>query len=192
MSLVVQARILVAASAASLALLAGCSGKPIGDDLTQKVDPTTPTDAGPDVIECSAISSACNPGDQAVPQESCTAADACYALPSVCGQPPVWCAHRTVQCGAIPRCDMGDTQVSVCPPPVPGPGPGGGYECYTRSVCDWTIQCVHSDTCKALPTCNPGDIQAVDPSECLNGGVKCYSVSACGSTIQCYAPLGGL
>jgi hypothetical protein len=172
-------------SLVAIAALAGCSGQSAGVDLTQRVDPTTPTDAGPDVIGCSAIAPVCNAGDMIVPHESCTDADGCYALPSVCGEPPQWCAHQTVQCGAVPRCDAGDTQVSVCPPPTPGPAPGGGYECYTRALCGSTIECVHSDQCDVQPVCNPGDVQVVDPGLCMNAAVQCYSVTSCGNTIEC-------
>jgi hypothetical protein len=183
--------VVVVASLAVLGVL-GCSGKDVGSDLYGKVDPVQPTpgDAGPDVNNCADFAPACDPGDDNVGSEAnCAGADYCYSRSTGCGDTLVWCAHRTEQCNAHPGCDAGDSQVTTCPAPPPGPGGGaGGYTCYARSACGTTIQCLHQEVCKALPACNPGDLEVMQVDTCNQPGVKCYSVSACNVTIHCYTP----
>ena len=96
----------------------------------------------------------------------------------------LWCAHRNVQCGAIPRCDKGDDQVVACP----DGGPNSGLTCYPRTVCGSTILCVHRDACTALPSCNPGDVEVTDINTCTMKGITCYPVTECNYTIHCYTP----
>lgn len=179
------------AAVAALALLVGCSGKTIGDDLSATPYPTLPADGGNDgPPTCTEIAPACDPGDEQFGSEqSCTSAggDYCYSRAASCGSSLVWCGHRTVvQCTAIPTCDEGDTQVPTCP--TPPPGPDNGFSCYPRTLCGSTIQCLHRDACKALPACNPGDKEVVDIDTCSKPGVSCYSRTACNFTIHCYTP----
>ena len=174
---------------ASIALLPGCGGRSLGDELNSRVDPNTPADAGPDGrIVCHDPTIECDPGDQSVASEAaCGDAQYCYSRSGSCGGAPVWCAHlKTVQCGAIPRCDQGDTEVASCPPPPPGPD--NGFSCYPRTLCGSTIQYVHRDTYKTLPACDPGDKKVTSIDTCTMPGVSCYSRTACNFTIHCYTP----
>lgn len=184
------ARSLFAVSSLSLALLtAACGGKSIGnDDLTSTpvpTDPTTPSDAGPDAPkQCNGVNLACDPGDESVGSEAaCGNADYCYSRTG-CPGSILWCAHRTAQCGAIPRCDQGDEEVTSCPfHPA-----GSGITCTPRTVCGSTILCVHRDACTALPSCNPGDVEVTDINTCAMKGISCYPVTECNYTIHCYTP----
>lgn len=186
------ARSLLAASALSV-LLVACGGKSLGnDDLLTTPDPTEPTkpvisaDAGPDAPACSFNAAVCDPGDVAVANEAkCGAADYCYSRRGGCPDSLLWCAHYTAQCGAIPRCDSGDTEVSGCPG---GPPSGGGDTCYPRTACGSTIFCLHHDACKSLPQCNPGDVEVTDITTCSMKGISCYPVTECNYTIHCYTP----
>lgn len=172
--------------AASLALLAGCSGKTAGADLntpqdpTDPTDPTHPADAAP---TCTELAAACDPGDDSVGSEAnCGSADYCYSRTAGCSTTVVWCAHRKAQCAAVPTCDKGDAQFASCPP-----GPVG-TTCYTRTMCGSTIACLHQNDCNAIPVCDPGDKQAVDPTTCSKPNVSCYSRTTCGVSITCYTP----
>jgi hypothetical protein len=178
----------VVVSAISL-LAAACGGKSIGDDLTSApdtTDPTTTSDAGPDSPPaCTFNGAVCDPGDVAVGSEAnCGSADYCYTRRGGCPNALLWCAHRSVQCGAIPRCDQGDEQVTACPS---GP-PGSGITCTPRTVCGSTILCLHRDACTALPSCNPGDKEVTDINTCTMKGISCYPVTECNYTIHCYTP----
>ncbi|MDB5215389.1 MAG: hypothetical protein JWO86_3316 [Myxococcaceae bacterium] len=182
----------VVVMASAMALLAACGGKSIGDDLSSTPDPNNPNpnpipsqDAGPDAPGCTFNGARCDPGDVAVASEAgCGDADYCYSRRAGCPDALLWCAHRTVQCGAIPRCDQGDEQVTQCPDPAPN----SALTCYPRSVCGSTIQCVHRDACTSLPSCQPGDIEVTAISTCSMKGVSCYSVTECNYTIHCYTP----
>ena len=190
------ARSIFAATALSLlaALSAACGGKSLGnDDLMGTPDPTNPTtpptptgDAGPDApVQCNGVNLACDPGDVSVGSEAgCGNADYCYSRTG-CPGAVLWCAHRTVQCGAIPRCDQGDQQVTGCPGGPPG---AGGDACYPRTVCGSTIFCLHHDACTSLPSCNPGDKEVTDITTCTMKNVSCYPVTECNYTIHCYTP----
>jgi hypothetical protein len=176
----------------AMALLAACGGKTSGDDLTSTPNPNNPsptptTTPGPDPTApkpCNGPSLACDPGDVSVGSEAnCGKADYCYSRTG-CPGDVLWCAHRTVQCGAIPRCDQGDEQVIQCPDPAPN----SAITCYPRTVCGSTIQCVHRDACTSLPSCQPGDIEVTAISTCSMKGVSCYSVTECNYTIHCYTP----
>ena len=179
----------------ALALLAvACGGKSIAnDDLVATPEPTDPTaphptpgDAGPDApVQCNGVNLACDPGDVSVGSEAaCGNADYCYSRTG-CPGAILWCAHRTVQCGAIPRCDQGDEEVTSCPF---GPAGSGASACYSRTVCGSTILCLHQDACTALPSCNPGDKEVTDINTCTMKGVSCYPVTECNYTIHCYTP----
>ncbi len=182
-------------SLAALALLAGCSGTPVGSDLTSKpdpTDPTEPTDPTPptDPTKCTALAPACDPGDLAFGSDSaCRANDAayCYSRTDTCSKAVLWCGHpRQPACGAIPRCDTGDSQVSACPSGGPG---NGGNICYPRTVCGTTILCFHQGGCTALPKCDPGDTQVGDPSQCFKTPpLTCYKRAVCNVTITCAKP----
>ena len=171
----------------SFTLLAGCSGKTVGVDLTGPVDPNDPADpadpSDPDGGQCAAIAAACDPGDESVGSEgNCTNAEYCYSRTETCTKSVVWCAHRNPpQCAAYPSCDTGDTPVASCPG-------GTGVSCYPRTVCGTTITCLHKDACKALPSCNAGDKEVTAVDTCTKPGVTCYSRTACNFTIYCYTP----
>ena len=183
------ARSLLVISAVSL-LAVACGGKSLGDDLTGTPTPTdaaTPVtpDAGPDApVQCEGAALLCDSGDVLLPTEgACGAADYCYSRTG-CGS-LIWCAHRNPQCGAIPRCDSGDTEVKACP----DGGPNSGVTCYPRTLCGSTIQCLHHEaSCTALPSCQPGDIEVTSISTCSMKGVNCYAVTECNYTIHCYTP----
>jgi hypothetical protein len=175
----------------SLALLSGCTGRIVGEDLTAPADPTDPADpadpADPDSGVCAAIAPACDPGDENVGSEAnCGTADYCYSRTETCNKSVVWCAHRTSQCEAIPTCDQGDSEVTACPKATPGDN--GGVTCYPRTLCGSTILCAHKDACKALPSCNAGDKEVTEVATCTKPGVSCYSRTACNFTIYCYTP----
>ncbi len=180
----------------SVALLAGCGGKTIGDDLTvtpthptNPTDPTDPTptdDAGPPV--CPAIAPACDPGDRSVGSEArCGGADYCYSRTQACSNTVVWCAHdKGVQCDAVPTCNKGDTAVSMCPASLPI---GVHLTCYTRTACGATIGCVQPESaCTALPHCTAGDVEVMAIDTCSKPGISCYPVTECNFTIHCYTP----
>lgn len=183
---------LVLSSSIAVALLAGCGGRSIGDDLTgpsNPQNPSTPTDPNNptnpvDPPACPAIAPACDPGDRTVGSEAeCSGADYCYSRTQACSKSVVWCAHDGVaQCDAVPTCDAGDKQVATCP------GGPSGFVCYPRTLCGATIQCLHVDACKALPQCNPGDVEVTAITTCSQPGVKCYPVTECNFTIHCYTP----
>jgi hypothetical protein len=183
-------RHMLVASAISL-LAVACGGRSIGnDDLTGTPDPTDPSpivpnDAGPDApTQCNGVNLACDPGDQSVGSEAaCGDADYCYSRTG-CPGSILWCAHHTVQCGAVPRCDKGDDEVAACP----DGGPNSSLTCYPRTVCSSTILCVHHDGCAALPSCNPGDVEVTDIGTCSMKGISCYPVTECNYTIHCYTP----
>jgi hypothetical protein len=175
---------------ASSALLGGCGGKTIGDDLTAPNNPNNPNDPPPDPVDpvCPAIAPACDPGDRSVGSEAgCGGADYCYSRTQACSQSVVWCAHDEVdQCDAVPTCNKGDVTVSMCPASTPV---GVRLSCYTRSVCGTTISCVHPESaCTALPQCNAGDIEVTAIDTCSKPGIDCYPVSECNFTIHCYTP----
>jgi hypothetical protein len=182
-------RVLVTSALA--VLVAACGGKSLSnDDLTAPSDPTDPTDptnpgkdAGPDgPVVCNGPNLACDSGDQAVGSEAgCGNADYCYSRTGCAGS-LLWCAHYgKVQCGAVPRCDQGDEE-------APCPGGLKGVTCYSRTACGSTIQCVHTDKCSALPSCNPGDTEVTDITTCSMKGIDCYEVTACNFAIHCYTP----
>ena len=185
------ARSLLVVSAVAL-LAVACGGKSIGDDLTgtpattDAATPVTP-DAGPDAPACTFNGARCDAGDIAVATEAgCGDADYCYSRQAGCPGALLWCAHRNgPQCGAIPRCDMGDMEVASCP----DGGPNSGLTCYPRTLCGSTIHCLHHEaSCTALPSCQPGDIEVTSISTCSMKGVNCYAVTECNYTIHCYTP----
>ena len=75
------ARIATVAVFASLALVAGCGGKSIGDDLSTHPDPTVPADSGPGPDTCTEIAPACDPGDQSLPVPATQAGDIFQTFP---------------------------------------------------------------------------------------------------------------
>lgn len=170
---------------ASLALVAGCGGKSIGDEINTDPNPTDPNNPPNDPNDpnnppaCDTSAPACDLGDDTVGSEAgCKGADYCYSRAHKCNGAVVWCAHRTAQCEAIPQCDQGDTQVKSCPG-------GTGISCYPRSVCGSTITCMHRDACLALPECDLGDKEVVDINTCKQAGAQCYSRTACNFTLWC-------
>lgn len=178
---------------ASSALLGGCGGRSIGDDLTgpnnpnNPNDPPLPTDPEPDPV-CPAIAAACDSGDRAVGSEAgCAGADYCYSRSVPCSKSVLWCAHdNVVQCEAVPACNKGDTVVSMCPASTPA---GVKLTCYTRSACGTTISCVHPDSaCTSLPQCQAGDVEVTAIDTCSKPGIDCYPVTECNFTIHCYTP----
>jgi hypothetical protein len=177
--------------ASSVALLAGCGGKSIGDDLVTKpadpTDPAKPTDPVGPYPACPGSAPACDAGDRTVASEaSCGPADYCYSRTEACSGIVVWCAHdKPPSCNAVPVCDKGDV-TSPCPASTPV---GVRLSCYSRTACGTTISCVHPESaCTALPHCQAGDVEVTAIDTCSKPGISCYPVTECNFTIHCYTP----
>jgi hypothetical protein len=170
-----------ACSLAAVLVLAGCSGSSLGSDLT--APPPDGTDP-PDPPTCTTIAAVCDPNDDEVASEAACRAGGyqyCYSRASGCGgsTSTIWCGkQRVVRCGAVPTCDGGDKQVTACPGLT-------GVTCYDRTACGTTILCMHEESCKGLPACDPGDAEVIDIDTCSKPGASCYSRTKCSFTIWC-------
>lgn len=181
----------VGVALASLAILAGCSGKVVGTDLTRQPDPSDPSDPTNlnNPPKCATVAAACDHGDVSFASDKAcgeSGAAYCYSRSGACRTEVIWCGHPgTAQCDGYPSCDAGDEQVSGCP----NGGPSNVISCYPRSACGTTITCLHRSGCPALPQCDPGDKQVGDASQCFqNPPLSCYSRDLCGVTITCARP----
>lgn len=190
----------VGVAVTSFAILAGCSGKVVGTDLTRQPNPTDPSDPSdptdPNRLDeppqCASVAAVCDPGDVSFASDAAcgkSGAAYCYSRSGKCRTSTIWCGHMGGdQCGALPACDAGDEEVLGCPPGPP-PGPGNGIVCYPRTACGATIVCLHRSGCTALPQCDPGDKQVGDASQCFqNPPLSCYSRDLCGVKITCARP----
>ncbi len=83
-------------------------------------------------------------------------------------------------CGAVPRCEEGDEEVSSA-----SGCPQDDARCYSRSLCGLTVWCVGPElACRAIPVCQGGFVEVKTcPTE-----ASCVPVTVCGTTILCTAP----
>jgi hypothetical protein len=109
-------------------------------------------------IICCAATPSCQPGEQQIrstaarreswlEREDCPADAGCYKSEICCSS--VWCARALSECTARPVCRSGDLELS---------GPCPGSECYSRSVCGFTIHCLPSSRAGGAPSeeeCDP-------------------------------------
>lgn len=122
---------------------------------------------------------ACDPGDSRLGQSSvCPGSARCYER-SLCGQ-TIRCAAALDQCGAVPRCKTGYTEVpaSSC----------NTKDCVKETLCGSTIYCKPDVQCLGYPVCDPGHTPVKSPNECWEDDAACYSRSLCGATIWCTGP----
>lgn len=99
---------------------------------------------------------------------------------TTCGS-TIFC-QELAQCGAVPVCDEGWTEVTGCDGPEPG-----NVRCESRTLCGTTIYCENHITCDGLPVC-PQGTHEVDPTSerCTQDDLPgCIAQEVCGQQIWC-------
>lgn len=133
----------------------------------------------------------CAPDDRRVSSPlSCRPNENCYSATRC--QKTIWCAgaSTTPTCLAMPSCQPGDRRVtssSQCR--------ARGASCYDVELCGKAIRCQRRTppvqpgprppVCMAYPSCDEGDREARNETECFRSGVTCYERTLCGKTIKC-------
>jgi hypothetical protein len=125
----------------------------------------------------------------APPAESCGCDEGHYEVQGTIACSPEGACYTRTGCGKTivctgpkglcdePECLGSTTEVKTCV---------AGKTCETQRFCDRTLLCMKTDAqCDAVPSCDEGDEQVVNATECAKFASRCYARSACGGRVFC-------